>query len=180
MAAGFAASFVAAVGEGDPERRALCDSARIDAAYRAVFHAPAVSPFRPSEDDASRLLEAQLLPSPAVGRIREHAPLIDLRRQLLAAAANAAAEDRLAVPPPLASPRDWALVRGEAGTASVLLEPREAELLELLDAHPVGDALARLERRCPVGEREALPAETRRWLARGVALGFWAGVSYRR
>jgi len=55
----------------------------------------------------------------------------------------------------------------------LLLEPREAELVDLLCNHPVRDALARLESACGEAEIEELPANTQRWLARSVKFGFW-------
>ncbi len=154
---------------------ASADAVRIDAAYREVFRAPPVTAFHPSADDAARLLDSRLVPSPAVAFVREHFPLLELRRQALALGADSST--RLAVPPPLPTPRDWAIVRGESGTTSILLEPREAELLGLLAAHPVGEALARLESACPESERAALPAATQRWLARSVQLGFWTSLA---
>ncbi len=114
------------------------------------------------------------MPSPAVAFVREHSPLLDLRQRALALGPESSAQ--LALPPPLPAPRDWAIVRGETGTTSVQLDPREADLLRLLAAHPVGQALARLEDECPETERAALPAATQRWLARSVQLGFWSGI----
>ncbi len=177
--AGFATFFVDRLGGGleevNDERRAWGESALVDHAYREVFRAPAVTPFRPTAEDAARLLETRLIPSPAVIRIREHSALVDLRRALLAR--RDASTARLALPARHADPgtrvRDWAIVREDAATRAVLLEPREAELLALLTAHPVGEALARLEDACSLGERSALPAATQRWLARSVQLGFW-------
>ena len=41
----------------------------------------------------------------------------------------------------------------------------------------ISDALARLEATCSDDERAALPMNTQRWLARGVARGAWCGLT---
>lgn len=56
---------------GRVPRRAVIEAATIDAAYRAVFRAPAVTGYRPSPADAARLLDARLTPSPAVVIVEE-------------------------------------------------------------------------------------------------------------
>ncbi|HUB08741.1 MAG TPA: DNA-binding domain-containing protein [Myxococcales bacterium] len=156
-----------------PDRAALVESARLDAAWRAVFRAPGTRPFRPSAADASRLLEARLLPSPAVELVVEHWPLLELRRKVMAERA----ERRVPLPPPLPRARSWALVRTDEAIGQLPLEDREAELLALLRTAPVREALARLEQACTPGEREELPARARGWLARSVQLGFWIGTA---
>lgn len=159
--------------EDAPEREALSEAARLDAAWRAVFEAPAVTPFRPSAEDAARLLDARLVPSPAVAVVEEHWPLLELRRRLR----DDASEARAALPARLARPNRWALVRRPEGIGQLTLEAREAELFSLLREHSVGDALARLEAACSDEERAALPARARTWLARSVQLEFWAGLA---
>ncbi len=159
--------------EGHVDREALVDAARIDAAFRSVFRAPSLTPFRPSVEDAARLLDARLLPSPAVAIVEERRPLLDLRRRIL----GETSEARVALPP-LFDPRAVAIVRTDQGTAEIPLEAREAELFSLLRAHAVRDALGRLEDACPPPERGELPSKTRAWLARSVHLGFWVGVRF--
>jgi len=80
------------------------------------------------------------------------------------------------LPKRLPQPRAWALVREPAGIRRHPLEPREAELLLLLQKHAVRDALAQLELACSARERATLPASTRGWLARSVERGMWSGL----
>lgn len=169
---GFETFFEEALVADDEEARAWKGAARIDAAWRLVARAPETSPFRPSAADAARLLEARLVPSPAVVLVEEHFPLLALRAEIV----GDPRETRVKVPPALANPRTWALAREDAGVRQWLLEPREAELLALLREHPVGDALGRLEHRCSAEERALLPDRTRTWLAHGVERGFWTGL----
>jgi hypothetical protein len=156
------------------DRDALVLAARIDAAYREVFRAPRIEPFRPSADDAARLLDAHLEPSPASALIEERWPLVELRHVIVRAAS--ADEAPIPIPPELARPRAWSLVREAEGIRHVALEAREAELLGLLQKHTVRDALARLEEACTESERAELPARTQRWLARSVERGSWIGM----
>jgi hypothetical protein len=165
--------FLAATLPDDERRDALVEAARIDAAWRALFRAPALPPFAPSAADAARLLDARLLPSPAVALVSERWPLIELKRAL----ASDRGESAVPLPPPLPAARWWALVRESAGIRHVALEAREGELLALLRERPVREALAALEARCGDDERAALPADARRWLARGVERGQWSGLS---
>jgi hypothetical protein len=174
---GFAAFFAASLEREDhADRAALAEAAQIDAAFRAVFRAPRVAPFHPTNDDAPRLFGARLVASPAVVVVTEHRALLTLRRALLGGAADLDAAGRAAMPSPLPCARAIALVRADRGTAEVELEPREAELLSLLSQHAVGDALGRLERACAAAERAALPEQARRWLAASVQRGFWSGL----
>ena len=155
-----------------PEREAIVEAARMDAAFRAVFRAPPVTPFRPSADDAAHLLDARLVASPAVAIALEHSALADLRRAIL----RDPSERKLPFPPAWPEVRTFALVRAEEGTGEIPLEAREAELLRLLEAHSVREALGILERACPLDERAALPAKTELWLARSVQRGWWSGM----
>lgn len=170
---GFLHFFVDALPPGDT-RELLVESAHIDAAWLEVFRAPAVPPFRPSAADAARLLDARLLPAPSVALVKESAPLLALRRRAVQQHSSAAL--RIPMPPRLAQPRFWALVRTDTGTLQLPLEPREAELHTLLGALPVRAALSRLEGACSPEERAALPARAQAWLARGVQHGFWCGM----
>ena len=151
----------------------LVEAARLDAAWRDVFRAPAVPRFQPS---AEGLLDAHLATSPAAAMVEEHAALSELRARVV----QTPGESRVPLPPRLDAPRAWMLVRRDEGIAQHALEPREAALLALLREHPVGEALARLEASCPPAERDALPASAQRWLARGMQQGWWSGVSHTR
>jgi hypothetical protein len=154
------------------DKQALLEAARIDAAWRDVFLAPATEAYRPSAADAGRLLTARLKPSPAVAILEEHWPLLELRRRLL----SDTGESPVALPAKLHRAQCWALVRKPAGIGQLPLEPREAELYSLLREHPLADALAHLESACPKSERRTLPERTREWLGRSVELGFWCGI----
>jgi hypothetical protein len=154
------------------DTEALLEAARIDAAWRDVFLAPATAVFQPSAKDASRLLTARLTPSPAVAVLEEHWPLLELRRTLI----SDPGESPVDVPPRLPRSQWWALARKPAGIGQLALEAREAELFLLLREQPLGDALACLERVCSEDERPTLPARTQKWLSRSVELGFWCGI----
>ena len=170
---GFPAFFEDSLGESTPDGRlALIESVRIDAAYREVFRAPSLPCFRPSASDAADLLTGHLVAHPASRIVEEHRALLALRTTLLAAPNSATAE----LPPLLARPQTWAIVRREAGTAHIPLAPREAELIALLGQHSVADALGRLESSCPAEERANLPEQVRAWLARSIEIGFWCSL----
>ncbi|MFO0566326.1 MAG: putative DNA-binding domain-containing protein [Polyangiaceae bacterium] len=151
---------------------AVVEAAYIDAAHRRVFRAPAVLAFRPGARDAEQLLTARLVPSPAMAILHESWPLLELRRTLGATEGEAP----LALPPRLAEPRHFALLRHPEGFVTFPLEAREAELFELLLRGRLADALAELEARCSEAERGSLPERAQRWLARSVELGFWIGL----
>lgn len=172
---GFDAFFADAFECADASRReALIESARIDMAWREAFAAPRTPAFRPSDDDASRLLEAHLVPSPSVRIVEEHRPLVDLRRALSREPGAASIE----LPPLLPRSRWWAIVGTGDGVAAMPLEPREAELLLLLGQRSVRVALSHLEHACSGEERAQLPERARVWLARSVACGFWSDVRF--
>lgn len=162
--------FVAEEHARDP---ALVEAARLDAAWRRVFAAPTVRPYRPTTADAARLFTSRLLLSPAVALVTESFPLVALRHRL----ASERAETPAARPPALERPAWWALVGEPGGVRHVPLEPREAELFALLDALPLGEALARVEASCSDDERRGLPERARGWLARSVQLGFFSGLA---
>lgn len=159
-------------GDATVEGDAVLNAAELDAAFRAVFLAPEVSPFRPAADDEPRILGSRLVASPAARVIEERWPLLALRRSL----EGEPSEVPIRLSDRLERPRWWALVRKPQGIAHVPLDPREGFLLRLLDRHSVEDALARLEAECPESERAELPARTQRWLARGIEHGFWSGM----
>ena len=157
------------------EPHVLIESARIDVAWRGVFGAPRVTPYKPSPSDAARLLDARLTPSPAVAFVEEHWPLLELRKTVR----DDTSETPVALPTRLPHARWWALVRRDEGMGQLPLAPREAELFTLLSSHTVADALGLLERACTDEERAALPAKTQAWLARSVELDFWVGAEWR-
>lgn len=158
--------------DDDDQKLALVESARIDAAWRSVFKAPVIEPFRPSQDDAKRLLVSRLVPSPAVAVVEEHFPLFDLRKKILDDPDRA-----VSFPARLAQKRCWALVRKDEGTLQMTLKPLEMKLFQQLREMSVGEALAKLERECTLEERAALPELTRQWLARSVENDFWIGLA---
>ncbi len=156
------------------EQLALMESARIDAAWRAISKAPESPPFRPSQDDAKHLPTSHLTPSPAVAFVREHFPLSEIRKKILD-------DPNVAVsfPPRLARERCFALARTDRGTLQIALKPLEMKLFEHLGELTVEKALAKLEQECTPEERATLPAQTRQWLAHGVENHFWIGLSRR-
>lgn len=166
--------FVVEALEEDVPQDALRDAARLDAAWRALFRAPAAAPYRPRPEDAARLLDARLAPSPAVALYVERWPFIALKR----AREGHRGEEQVALPPPHPVPQWWLLLREPEGIRQLPLSPREGELFALLAEHPVREALGRLEALCDERERATLPEQARRWLARGVSLGVWCGASF--
>lgn len=167
---GFEAFF--AVTLDAPDRDALVEAAHLDAAWRSVFAAPPAAPYRPTPEDAAGLLDARLIPSPAVALVEEHWPLSELRRAVLADGGDA----RVALPPALPHARWSMLVRKADGMLRLDLEAREAELYRLLRLHAVKDALGLLEAACSGAERADLPRRAQAWLARSVELGLWIGI----
>jgi hypothetical protein len=159
--------------EGD-EARAWIEAATIDAACRDAFAAPSIPAFRPSAADAARLLDARLVPSPAVRIVEEHRPLLALRREIL----RDPSERRAALPPLLARSQWWLIAAADEGVAQTRLDAREAQLLSLLASHSVREALARLEGDCAAEERAELPGRTRDWLARSVQRDIWSGIRF--
>ena len=148
------------------------EAARLDAAWRSLLRAPAVTPYRPTADDAPRLLSSRLVSSPAAALIEERFRLFESKLALHRGGYDAAINP----PTTLPSPRWWAVLREPTGLRHFSLAPREGELLRLLQTLPVGEALAVLEARCAEAERAALPEQTRRWLAQGVERGMWSGL----
>lgn len=165
--------FVATLPADDLPAEALTDAATLDASWRALFRAPAAAPFRPRPEDAARILDARLTPSPGVALYVERWPLVALRR----AREGAMPETQSALPPRLATPQGWLLLREPGGVRQLPLEPLETELLSLLRTMTVREALGRLEASCAEAERATLPARTQRWLADGVVRGVWCGMT---
>jgi len=170
---GFRPYFEDALDESAPALRLTwIECVRIDAAYREVFRAETLPPLRPLESDAAALLTGRLVPLPAFRLVEEHSQLVALRTTLMANALSATVD----LPPRLAQPQAWAIVRREGGTERIPLDTREADLLTLLGRHPVAEALAHLESACPAEERADLPQKVRAWLARSIELGFWCSL----
>lgn len=151
---------------------ALREAARMDAEWRRVFFAPAVTPYRPTPEDGARLLDSRLVPSPGVSIFEEHWPLLELRRRVVAVPGESA----IPLPSKLAESQWWALVRKPGGIGQLPLATREAQLFLLLRAHTIREALARLESSCTDSEAGELPAKAQAWLARSVELDFWIGL----
>jgi hypothetical protein len=156
-------------------RAAFVEAARIDAAWRRVFLAPAQNPFRPGPADGARLLSGRLTLSSSVAIVEEHWPLVELRGQL----ADDRGEEAVSLPARLSWPQYWAIARSESGIGHVALQPREARLFGLLPEHSVAEALALLEAECTPADRDELPAQARGWLARSMRLEFWSGLDAR-
>lgn len=152
----------------------LLQAARIDAAFRQVFHTPLPpgGPFRLSPDDADRLLVSRLVRAPHVALVEQDWPLLALR----STAVSDGKETCLPVPQRLDTTEHWALVRTDTGTRHIPLAPLEADLLALLATETVGAALAMLETSCPEHDRAALPQLIQRYLANSVERGLWASL----
>lgn len=151
-------------------RAALLEAATIDLAFKRVFLAPPQPAFQLSgEEDLTRV---GLQPSAAFACVAEHWPLVRVRTGLL----GPEAPHVVALPERLPAAQRWALFRTERGVGQLALEPEHARLLELLSAHTVADALARLESERDAADRETLPERVQRWLAQSVRLGFFRGM----
>jgi hypothetical protein len=153
-------------------KRALLEAAVADAAFARVFHAPAEPRFDPSQCSADALVQRRLLSSASHARIKEHWPLAELRATLRDDPSELAVE----LPPQLAAAQTWLFFRTPQGVTQLRLAPPHARLLELLEAHPLGPALAQLEAEADPSTRAVLPELTQAWIAHGVANGFWIGV----
>ncbi|MEZ4405181.1 MAG: putative DNA-binding domain-containing protein [Polyangiales bacterium] len=161
--------FIAAVNDLPPW---VADAARLDATWRRLLHAPAVKPYRPTAEDAPRLLSSRLVPSPASAVFEERWRLFESKLSLQRGGYDAAIDAPTAMEPP----RWWALLREPGGVRHFALARGEGELLRLMASLPVGEALAVMEEGCSDEEREALPERARRWLAQSVERGMWSGL----
>jgi hypothetical protein len=178
---GFAAYLAANVGEqiglgpryAPLPRAVLLEAATLDAAFAHVFNAPAQPRFDPRQHAPRELVQRRLVSSAAYARVTEHWPLAELRLALR----DRSDEQAAPVPPPLSAARHWALFRNAEGVAQLELAPLQARLFELLDSHPLGEALAQLEAEADIEAREHLPARTQAWIAQGVANHFWIGLA---
>ena len=153
-------------------REVLVEAVRIDDAFRAVFSAPEQPALQLTPADAERLPRARLRASPAFAMIDETWPLIALRSELPAQLGGR--------PVPLPArhpegPRSWAICRGSDGQRVLPLPPAHAELLRLLHAHPILEALSILETRQVPGVA-SIAADAQRWFADDLRFGFWTGL----
>jgi uncharacterized protein (UPF0276 family) len=138
-----------------PLREALA----LDVARRRLLALPALTPWTP---DPGRLADQRLTLSPAALRLDLTWPLTTLR-------AAPWSDAPAALPAP--TPTSWLLVRTPELTLLELSLPRAlADLLDLLPAHPLPQALAALEQRHP---SPTLADDVRAWLATGVRQGWW-------
>ncbi len=154
-------------------RAAVLEAVGIDSAFQRVFLAPPQPRWQPTDDEAARLPALRLEASEAFAILEEHWPLLALRDGLV----ESPDEDAVALPARLHAPRTWALLRVRTGLRRFPLAARHAELLQLLGAYPLGEALARLEASCPEGQRSELAPQVQRWLAEGMRLGIWVSAN---
>ncbi|HKO90296.1 MAG TPA: hypothetical protein VJU61_04040, partial [Polyangiaceae bacterium] len=154
--------------EGVPSA-ALLEAASIDAAMSRVFLAPETRPLKPAALVAAELPQRRLRQAENVALVREHWPLIALRRSAQAQASTT----RLALPPRLEAPQHWLIMRKGQGHLYVQLPVLAYRLYALLAEQPVGDALGRLEQECSDAERRTLPALVQSWLRQGMEHELW-------
>lgn len=150
---------------------AVLEAARVDAAFHRVMRASHSEPLRLAAADASRLSDSCLRLSPSAALVQERWPLAELRAGLVES--QEGTQIQLAERWP--SPRHWLVLRQGSKLGLLALEPREAELLGLLQQLPLARALGRLEAAAPPAERALLPERTQAWLGRSVRLGIWVG-----
>jgi uncharacterized protein (UPF0276 family) len=138
-----------------PLREALA----LDVARRRLLALPALPPWTP---DPARLAAQRLTLSPAARRLDLTWPVTTLR-------AAPWTDAPAALPAP--APTPWLLVRTpELALLELSLPPALADLLDLLAAHPLPQALAALEQR---HASPTLAEDVRAWLATGVRQGWW-------
>lgn len=157
---------------GHRDAAVLIAAAQLDAGWRALLRQPPARPFRPSPDEAARLLDGRLRPSPSVMLMEDAWGLLHRKVSL----AGPRAELASALPTRSATPSWFCIVREPGGVRHVALEAGEGALLALLRGLPVREALAHLEAAVEEGSREALPEAAQRWLAKGAERGMWIGV----
>ena len=156
---------------GHRDEAVLVAAAQLDAGWRALLRQPPSRPFRPSPEEAARLLDGHLRPSPSVLLMEDAWGLLHRKVSLAGPRAEVAS------PRPLRRAASWfCVVREPGGVRHIALEAGEGTLLALLRGLPLREALARLESACDEASREALPEAAQRWLARGAERGMWLGV----
>lgn len=163
-------SIVTATGQS-VDAAGVLEAARIDAGFHRVARAPVSEPLRPGPSDIARFSSSCLVLSPSVALLKEHFALCELRASLL----EGPGDRPLPLGERLPAPRHWLLARHATQLGLLALEPLEAELLHLLQAHPLPRALGLLEASASEPERAQLPGQAQAWLARSVRLGVWAG-----
>lgn len=152
---------------------ALLDAARIDAGFHRVLRAPQPEPFHPSPDDVARFDSSCLVLSPAVALLRERWPLCERRASFI----EQPSDEPITLGAPWPTARHWLLARHGTRLGLLSLEPREAELIGLLQLHPLEQALGLLEASAGDEERAKLPEQAQAWLSRSVRLGVWSGLA---
>lgn len=150
-------------------RAALQEAAAIDAAFHRARTAPGHAPLRVSPASAHALETGRLVRAPSFSLVTERWPLVAVRQAL----PSPLGEHRVALPAPHATARSWLIGRSLRGIEAVPLQPVQATLLELLTAHPLGDALAILEER---HASELLVGGVQRWLGDAIERGLWMAV----
>ena len=149
--------------------RALVQSARIDAAWRAVFLAPSEVIWRPTQDEIERFAHMTLTMSKTVALVCENWDLVELRARMV----DQAGEQRVLLPRQLDAVRHRALIRNDQAVTWIELDLLEAKLLELLAQMPVNEAMQRFEGECSGVPRATLPGLVQRWIARSMQLNLW-------
>jgi len=152
------------------EAAAVLDAARVDAAFHRVTRAPRSEPLRPGPADAPRFVDSCLRLSPSVAIFHERWQLAERRMAFV----EQHDDTQIELGERWAAPRHWLLTRQTSKLGLLELEPREAELLTLLQQLPLEQALGRLEAAAATAERALLPERAQAWLARSVRLGIWA------
>lgn len=160
------------------EAAAVLDAVQIDDAFHRVTRATRSEPLRPTPADAARFADSCLQLSAGVALMQERWPLAELRMGFVERpkiVPGSPGDELVQLGARWPAPRHWLLTRHASKLGLLALEPREAELLGLLQQLPLEKALGRLEAAAPAAERAGLPARAQAWLARSVQLGFWAG-----
>jgi hypothetical protein len=158
---------------GPVEAAAVLEAAHIDAAFHRITRAPSSQPFVPVAEDAARFASSCLVLSTSVALVREHWPLCERRITFV----DHPSEEPITLPARLAAPQAWLIARRGTKIGLRSLAPAEAQLLTLLQQHPLERALALLESAAPEAERALLPERAQAWLADSVRLGVWAGFA---
>ncbi len=151
--------------------QALADAVALDEAHARLLSSERVRHWQPSAEEAQRLPWARLALARSSALVEQGWPLSDLRRALVMEPTI----EHAALPS--AHPRrvQHLLLRVAEGIMDVSLSPLEASLLQLLQTHPLEDALAVLAEASATNSTE-LEREVRSFLARAVALGVISGV----
>lgn len=146
-------------------------AAEIDEAFRRIFRAPAVTPWRPDPSETARLGQVRLRAASNIAFVREEWPLVELREAL-------DPDDECPFTPfePLALANHWAVIRTLSGVGRVALEDAEYALFKAIQRVPLHAALPAMEVDLSESDRSRLPSRVNAWLARSTKLGFWCGL----